>query len=47
MKQALLLGAITLALFCALSAIFYGVAMSTPQPTKKAPPAPQGRSIWV
>lgn len=47
MRQALILGAITLALFCALSAIFWGVAMSTPHPAKKAPPAPQIRQVWV
>jgi len=47
MRQTLLLGAITVALFCALSAIFYGVAMSTPQPTKKAPPAPETKRIWT
>ncbi len=47
MRQTLLLGAITLALFCALSAIFYGAAMSAPQPTKKAPPAPETKRIWT
>ena len=47
MRQAILLTAITLALFCAISAIFYGVAMSTSQPTEKAPPAPQTVRIWT
>jgi hypothetical protein len=47
MRQAILLTAITLALFCALSAIFYGVAMSTPQPTKKAPSAPETKRVWT
>lgn len=47
MKQALILMAITVALFCALSAIFWGVAMSTPHPVKKAPLAPQIRQVWV
>lgn len=47
MRQTILLTAITAALFCALSAIFWGAAMSTPHPTKKAPPAPQIRQVWV
>lgn len=47
MRESILLTAITAALFCALSAVFYGVAMSTPQPTKKAPPAHHGMTIWV
>lgn len=47
MRQAILLTAITVALFCALSAIFYGVAMSTPQPIKKAPPTHQTKRIWT
>ena len=47
MRQALILTAITVALFCALSAIFWGVAMSTPQPVKKAPPAPEIKRIWT
>lgn len=47
MREPILLTAITLALFCALSAIFYGVAMSTPQPTKKAPSAPETNRVWT
>lgn len=47
MRNSLILIAITLALFCALSAIFWGVAMSTPHPIKKAPPTPQIRQVWV
>lgn len=47
MRNSLILIAITLALFCALSAIFWVVAMSTPQPTPKAPPAPQIGQVWV
>lgn len=47
MRQALILGAITAALFCALSAVFIGVAASTHHPAKKAPPAPQIREVWV
>ena len=47
MKQSILLTAITAALFCALSAVFIGVAASTPHPAKKAPPAPQIREVWV
>lgn len=47
MRQTILLTVIVAALFCALSAIFWGVARSTPQPTPKAPPAPQIRQVWV
>ena len=39
--------AIAVALFCGLSAIFVGVAASTPYPTKKTSPAPQVRVTWV
>jgi hypothetical protein len=42
-RNSLILIAITLALFCALSAIFWGVAVSTPHPTPKN--APEAREI--
>lgn len=47
MRQTILLTVIVAALFCALSAIFWGAAMSTPQPVKKAPPAPETKRIWT
>jgi len=47
MRQAILLTAITLALFCALSALFIDIATSTPTPAPKAPPAPETKRIVV
>ena len=39
--------AITVALFCALYALFWALASPTPQPTHKTRPQPQIQRTWT
>lgn len=47
MRDSLIAVAVAAALFCGLYALFWALAVPTPQPAQKKPPETRPAKVWV